>query len=373
MPNYRRTIPILLIALLACLLIGPRHAQAAPRPQIEIFVDTDIGVDDAVAIAWLLKNRSANVIGFTTVTGNATAENATQNLLTLLDVAHRQEIPVTVGASAPLELPASHIGAFTHGPSGLWFSQVPHDISGLPHDAPKAIADAAVAHSGMTLLALGPLTNVALAAQRYPSAMANVRVVSLAGSLGPGNSTPVSEFNAYFDPKALDIALESHLNVTLVTHDAFKQMTVDSAEFAQQLNEDGGALGQLLASALAPYFASVTQGAGGPAQIPDVVAAIYAVRPELGTPTSGLVDVATADGLTRGLTVIATTTNAKVTMIASDAEMSALVDRLFSEPGFNLFAALIEILMRRPDNAQVVLDVKDKQMANILTRDLTHR
>jgi inosine-uridine nucleoside N-ribohydrolase len=138
-----------------------------------------------------------------------------------------------------------------------------------------------------------------------------------------------------------------------------------------QLEEDGGALGQFLASALPPFFAASTEGAGGPAQLPDAVAAIYALRPDLGTPTSGLVDVATADGLTRGLTVIATTPNAKVTMIASDAEMSTLVDRLFSEPGFDLFTALIEILMRRTDNAQVVLDIKQNQMANILRRDLT--
>src|SRR5262245_18153557 len=213
MLTIRRTIPLLLVALLVSLGIGPRNAGAAERrATVDIFVDTDIGVDDAVAIAWLLQNRSANILGFTTVSGNTTAENAAKNLLTLFDAAHRQ-LPITVGSAGPLVLPASHIGAFTHGPSGLWFSQVPHAISGLPNDAPAAIAAAAHAHPGMTLLTLGPLTNVAQAAQRFPADMAGVHVVALAGSRGPGNTTPVSEFNAYYDPHALDITLNSGLDV----------------------------------------------------------------------------------------------------------------------------------------------------------------
>jgi inosine-uridine nucleoside N-ribohydrolase len=327
-------------------------------------------VDDAVAIAWLLNDRSADVLGFTTVAGNTTAENATQSLLTLLDAADRHP-PVTIGADHPLVYPFSHLGALTHGPSGLWFSQAPHDLHGIPHDAPAAIAAAARANPGMTLLALGPLTNLARAAQRFPAEMKRIHIVALAGAHGPGNRTPVAEFNAFGDPQALDILLKKHLNVTLVTQDAFDQLKVDSAAFTQALKQAGDPLSTLLAAALEPYFVASSQGAGGDVGLPDPAAAIYMLRPELGVATSSLVDVATDAGLTRGQTVIATDPNSKVTLIADDAELSALADRVFNEPGFDINAALGEILARRPDNASVVLTANGKAMARVLERELT--
>jgi inosine/uridine nucleosidase len=372
MMALRRTTLLILLALLASIGVGNFSADAARRQSpIKVFVDTDIGVDDATAIAWLLQAPEANVVGFTTVMGNTTVENATQNLLTLLDAEH-SHLPVTIGAAAPLAVPFSHVGALSHGPSGLWFSQVPHNLQGIPRDAPAAIAAAARANRGMTLLTLGPLTNVAQAAQRFPHDMAGVHIIALVGSRGPGNRTPVAEFNAFGDPKALDIVIESGLDVTLVTLDAFTQVQVDSVKFPQKLNQKGGAVGQLLAAALTPYFQAETQGAGGQASIPDAAAAVYALRPDLGTATSGLVDVATDNGLTRGQTVMALDPNAKITMIADDAELSALADRVFSDPNFDLNAALFQILSRRPDNAKVVLVVKGRAMTDLLEQGLTH-
>jgi inosine-uridine nucleoside N-ribohydrolase len=359
--------------LLASLCIGVFSASAAPpRTPVKVFVDTDIGVDDATAIAWLLGNHAADVIGFTTVAGNTTVENATQNLLTLLDTAHRQ-LPVTIGAAAPMEFPLSHLGMFVHGPSGLWFSQAAHDLTNVPRGAPAAIAAAARANPGMTLVALGPMTNVAQAAHDYPADMAGVRIIALAGTRGPGNRTPVAEFNAFADPQALDILLESGLGVTLITQDAFDQVKVDSAAFPQELSANGGQIGQFLASVLQPYFTASTLGAGGEVAIPDAAAMIYALRPELGTPTPSLVDVATDAKLTRGQTVIATDPYSKVTMIADDAEMSALADRAFTDPTFDINAAMFTILSRRPDNAQVVLSVKGPAMARLLERGLTQQ
>ncbi len=374
MVTVRRTTLLVLLVLLASIGVGNFSADAAlHRAPVKVFIDTDIGVDDATAIAWLLQEQSTNVVGFTTVMGNTTVENATQNLLTLLDAAHRRQLPVTIGAAAPLTVPRSHVGALSHGPSGLWFSQVPHSLSGIPTDAPAAIAAAARANGGMTLLALGPLTNVAQAAQRFPQDMARVHIIALVGSHGPGNRTPLAEFNAFADPQALDIVLESGLDVTLVTLDAFEMVQVDSVKFPQKLNQKGGAVGQLLASALTPYFQAETQGAGGNGTIPDAAAAIYALRPDLGSATSGLVDIATDSGLTRGQTVMALDPNAKVTMIADDAELSALADRAFTDPNFDINAAIFAILSRRPDNAKVVLVVKGRAMADLLEQGLTHR
>jgi inosine-uridine nucleoside N-ribohydrolase len=373
MSKLRGTPLFLLVLILGSLLAGAFSADAAlRRPTVKVFVDTDIGVDDATAIAWLLNERSVNLVGFTTVAGNTTVENATQNILTLLDVAQRN-VPVTMGAAAPMVYTHSHVGAFTHGPSGLWFSQALHDLSAIPRDAPATIAAAARANPGMTLIALGPLTNLAQAAQRFPADMAGVHIIALGGARGPGNRSPVAEFNAFGDPQAFDIVLESNLDVTLVTLDAFSQVKVDSEKCSQKLTQHGGAMGQFLASVLTPYFLAETQGVGGEAAIPDAAAAIYALQPELGTATSSLVDVATDAGLTRGQTVMAIDINGKIFMIADDAELSALVDRVFREPGFDINAALGAILARRPDNAQVVLDVKGPAIARELERGLTQR
>src|SRR5258705_13318709 len=115
MVTVRRTTLLVLLVLLASIGVGNFSADAAlHRAPVKVFIDTDIGVDDATAIAWLLQEQSTNVVGFTTVMGNTTVENATQNLLTLLDAARRR-VPVTMGAAAPLTFPRSHVGALSHG------------------------------------------------------------------------------------------------------------------------------------------------------------------------------------------------------------------------------------------------------------------
>jgi inosine-uridine nucleoside N-ribohydrolase len=363
---------ILLVVALFVAGIGYAEPASAARsrPTLPVFVDSDIGVDDAVAIAYLLKSREVNVLGFTTVSGNTGAENAANNLLALLDVMEVEE-SVTIGALAPLELPASRTGAFVHGPDGLWFAAPPQDLSGLSRDAPAAIAAAAQANPGMTLLTLGPLTNVARTVQQYPGALAGVKIIALAGTQGPGNSSAVSEFNAYFDPHALDIVLESGLDVTLITLDAFSTVTFDSAEFPEGLAEEGGAVGQFLAQPVAAYMLAQTQGAGGQVAIPDVAAVGYLLRPALGTASTGLVDVAKSEELTRGQTVIALTLGQRLAMIAGDAQLSLLADQLFSVPGFDLNQALGLILAQRPDNARVVLEVRGRAMARLAENALT--
>lgn len=372
--QHIRTRLLLILVVFFSFSVGTWGASAAEhqRSPTRVFVDTDPGVDDIVAIAWLLKNPSIQVLGFTTVAGNTSVENGTQNLLTLLDVMG-QNIPITVGATAPRVFPASRLGAFIHGPTGLWFSQVPQDISDLPHDAPLAIADAARANPGMTLLALGPLTNIAEAVERFPNEMSSVRLVVLAGAKVGGNRTPVAEANAFADPQALDIVLEHGLDVTLVTYDAFKELTIDSVEFPQELAESGSELGQFLAGVLEVYGQVNTQGAGGKISIPDAVAAIYVARPDWGTATPSLVDVAVDGGLTRGQTVMASDFNTKITMISDDTELSMLADLAFSDPNFDMAAAFAQILMSRPDNAKVVLDIKENAMRQALIRGLTQR
>jgi inosine-uridine nucleoside N-ribohydrolase len=366
---------LLALLLMAGLAATSQPAAAAPadlpRPAVSVFVDTDTGVDDAVALALLLRTRTVNLVGISTVAGNTSTDNAAKNVLTILDAAQRS-VPVTVGAPAPLAFPASHVGMFAHGPDGLWFAQRPHDISGLPHDAPAAIAAAARANPNLTLLAIGPLTNVAQAVQRYPQDMANVSIVALAGAQVGGNRSPIAETNAFNDPQALGIVLNARLKLTLITLDAFKQVTVDSVDFPKLLAASPDPLAQFLAQPLAAYGAALTSNAGGPVEIPDAVAALYVTMPSIAAPQSALVKVSTDAGLTRGQTVIATAPNLTVEMIAGDAELSALADGVFSgqvDPN----AAIGAILAREPDNARVVLALRNHRDGNWLRDGLLGR
>jgi inosine-uridine nucleoside N-ribohydrolase len=357
----------LLIVLIA--VVAPVFA-ARPEPAVQpVFVDTDTGVDDAVAVAWLIEQRRVQVVGLSTVFGNTSNTNAARNLLTLFAAAGRS-YPVTIGAAAPLSLPATGTGALVHGPDGLWFAQQPLPIDTLPTDAPAAIAAAARAHPSLTIIALGPLTNIALAVQQYPADLAGVRVVALGGAQVGGNRTPVAEFNIHADPHALDVVLQSAVALEIVTLDAFTQVTVDPKRFPEQLARRGGPVGRLLAAALGPYFQVQLANGVTSVSIPDAAAVIYALQPTTAVATSALVRVAAADDFTRGQTVIATTINDRVSLIADDAELSALAAQAFTTPGFDLGAALFAIVSREPDNAIVVLDVFERAMVRLLERDL---
>ncbi|MEN9936291.1 MAG: hypothetical protein RLZZ387_2870 [Chloroflexota bacterium] len=325
-----------------------------------VFVDTDVGVDDAVAIAWLL--RAAKVIGFTTVFGNSSVEDATSNLLTLLHAAGFCHLPVAVGAAAPLVGARPRITTLIHGVDGFWGAQGSYDLVRLPHDAPSAIAAAARTYPAMTLVALGPLTNVALAVERFPADLAGVRVVALGGAWRGGNMTPVAEFNIYADPHALERVLAAGLRLELVTLDAFDRVVVDPEPFAQALAERCGPAGELLASMLPPYFGAVASLDGVPS-LPDVAAVVYALNPDLGTASPALVRVVTERCYAYGQTIFGFAPAERLRLVASDEELNALVE---AAGGLDLEAAVREIEQGARDNALVVCDVDGAAMAELL-------
>jgi inosine/uridine nucleosidase len=221
---------------------------------------------------------------------------------------------------------------------------------------------------GLTILALGPCTNLALAVQRYPEALAGVRVIALGGARHGGNATPLAEFNVYADPHALAVVLDSALQVELVMRDAFDRVEVDGTRFVERLGDTGGPVGQLLAHVLVPYCRMAALGGNAPT-IPDAAAAIYALHPDLGTATSALVQVITDEGYARGLTIVADSLAYRVSLIAGPNEISELALN-FTAPGFDIEATIAGILQRRPDNAQVVLDVDGREMARLLEQTL---
>jgi len=374
---------VFLIGFVFVLALSGMAASPVTKPKppaIKIVIDADTGVDDAAAIAYLLSNPSkVNILGITAVAGNTTVENAANNDLILLDTAQRTDIPVVVGAAGPLVLAASHQGMFVHGPDGFWFTSYnfpPHDLSVLSHDAPGFLCSHAQA--GVTLLALGPLTNVANAVQACPAQMNLYKIVWMGGAksvLDEGN-TPVSVFNPWFDPDAAKIVLDAPgISLTMVTSDASRTVTVDTAVF-DKLAAHGTALGKLIAPALKQYaslFAKPT-GRHGRLRVAmyDPATAVLAIHPEFGTAQPGLVTIQTPDGPARGQTIFAFSFADHLSVLASDAELSAIADQVYSDPNFDLNAALGAILVRKPDNAQVILTVDSTKISQEWLSGVTH-
>lgn len=334
--------------------------------RMPVFVDTDPGCDDALAIAWLLQRPEIEVVGLSSVFGNSSIQNTTANLLTILE-ALECDTPVTAGASGPLVYLRTGAGALIHGPDGLWGNQQAHEIETVPWGAPGAIAAAARSHPHLTIIALGPLTNVARAVQAYPEDLFGVRLVALAGAQGAGNITPAAEFNAFADPHALAVVLESQLRVELVTRDAFQALRLDRRS-ARRLEYECGPAGKLLARILDGYMQVVNNGDGTYA-VPDAAAAIYALHPHLGLTVSATVRVVTEGDLTRGQTIIATTEQHQATLALGPSGVEQMAVSA-SAPGFDYETALREASARAPHNATVVLAIDATAMGALLDEGL---
>ncbi len=345
------------------------QAKKTPPPVIPMVIDADTGVDDAAAIAYLLtRSDLVNILGITAVAGNTSVENGANNALLLLQTAQRTDIPVVVGAAGPLVLAPSHQGMFVHGPDGLWFTSYqypPNDLSGLSHDAPGFLCSKAAA--GVTLLALGPLTNVANAVQACPEQMKLYKIIWMGGAKsvdGEGN-TPVSVFNPWYDPDAADLVLHAGVSMTMVTTDAARTATIDPTIF-DKIAAKGNALGKFIAPSLKQYASQFAKPTGRHGKLRvamyDPAVAVLAAHPDWITSQTGLVMVQTPDNVTRGQTVLGFSLGEHMAMLASDAELSAIADQVYSNPNFDLFAAIGPILYRQPDNAQVVLTLDSNKI-----------
>lgn len=349
--------------------LTPATTPNGTRP-LDLVINTDAGVDDAAALAWLLsqKDYPVNILGIGTVAGDTTVDNATNNVLTVLDTLGQQNIPVAVGAAAPLSEPLSRTGSLLHGPDGFWGTgaEHPHDLSSLSHDVPSFYRDLAQTHPGATLLSLGPVTNLARTLEQYPDAMRSFKqIIILGGAKNGGNITPNAEFNIWQDPEAANELLSAGLPITIVPLDAFNKFTLTSSNL-QTLQTQGSQAAKLIAGPLKNYAVAQTSlGGATDASIPDVAAAIYAVDSSLGTTQSALVKVVTQPGLARGETDIGLTLIERVSLIASDAELSQLADQVLSDPTFDLSTALGDILAREPDNATLVTDIEQARMREL--------
>jgi purine nucleosidase len=191
--------------------------------KIPLLIDTDPGVDDALALLMAFSDPDHDVIGLTVVAGNVGLEHTVANALKLCEVAGREDIPVFPGCDRPL-LHAADDAAFVHGTDGFGDTGYAPAVRGAEREhAALAILRASHAHAGRLLLvALGPLTNLALAVRLDPTLPARVgRCVVMGGAVtGHGNMTPSAEFNIGYDPEAAAIVFEAFPRIELADWEA---------------------------------------------------------------------------------------------------------------------------------------------------------
>jgi inosine-uridine nucleoside N-ribohydrolase len=268
-------------------------------PAERILLDCDPGHDDAIALLLALASPELELLGVTTVAGNQTLEKTTANAIRVLDFAARDDIPVAAGAERPL-VRDPFVAAYVHGETGLDGPDLPPpQREPLARHAVDFLAERA---TGATLVAVGPLTNVALLLAGHPQARPN-RIVLMGGSIGLGNVTPAAEFNIWADPEAAARVFASGLELTMVGLDVTHQALLLGAD-VERLRASGRT-GQMVAELYDFFhrFHRDTYGfAGSP--IHDAVALAYAFRPELIETKRCHVAIECGSELTRGRTVV---------------------------------------------------------------------
>jgi inosine-uridine nucleoside N-ribohydrolase len=222
---------------------------------IKLIIDTDPGVDDAVAILMALAVPEIKILGLTTVGGNVPLARTTRNALALLQAAGRSEIPVAKGASRPLRGRFKYAPQF-HGPGGLSHRLPDPSVGPVTKGAVEFLYDQLTADEPgeVAVVALGPLTNIAQLLWERPFALEQAKnIIVMGGAVNaPGNVTPKAEFNIYSDPVAAEVVLAGGLPITLVDLAACRQVGI-SREQAMGLRSDHP-MGRLTLNMLQGWF-----------------------------------------------------------------------------------------------------------------------
>lgn len=203
----------------------------------KIIIDTDPGVDDSMAIFFALRSPELDVIGLTTIFGNVHTDLATTNALRLLEIAGRADIPVAKGVDNPLTRPYEGPVPLVHGEDGQGNIYLPPPTTRpISQTAAAFIIEQVMSAPGeITLVPVGPLTNIALALRLEPRIAANVKEVVLMGgnALVPGNRMPTAEANVYNDPEAADVVFGANWQVTMVGLDVTHRVNLTLDHMAQ--------------------------------------------------------------------------------------------------------------------------------------------
>ena len=271
---------------------------------IPVILDVDPGYDDALALMLACGAPELEVRAVTTVAGNVSLEKTTRNALRVLSLIGYVNVPVGAGAEAPLARPL-HTAQHIHGESGLDGPELPGPAFAPDgRGAVRLIADIVEASAeSVTLVPMGPLTNVATFLEEHPHLKDNVsRIVLMGGSVGPGNTTPAAEFNVYVDPEAASVVFGSGLPVKMVSLDVTRE-AITGPEEVRRL-QSLGRVGEVAAE-LVTFCAGVYRGGDRHGGLPvhDAVAVAAVVEPGLLKTCPMRVEIECQSELTRGETV----------------------------------------------------------------------
>jgi pyrimidine-specific ribonucleoside hydrolase len=302
-------------------------------PATPVIIDADPGLDDALALLLALGSPEVNLIGVTTVAGNTTLANTTANALRILELAGRTDVPVAAGAARGLIREAPRTAEHVHGGDGLGGLPLPppstHPVKAHAVDfiAERLLASA----EPVTIVAIGPLTNIALLVATYPAAAACIgRLVVMGGVARGGNSTPTSEFNVWSDPEAAYRVFAAGLPLTMVGLDVTDRSVVTPRDVDALRN--GGHIARFVADAVDFYsrFHQARYGTTDTYQH-DALAVAEVIAPGIVRTSHLYVEVEYGPGLTRGTTVVdvhGVTGHAPNTRVALEFDHPRFVDLL---------------------------------------------
>ncbi len=266
----------------------------------KIIIDTDPGHDDAMALMLAIKSGLFDVKAITTVCGNSTIENTTRNARWVLELLDRKDIPIYSGAGRPLN--RELIQAVVHGESGLDGIN-PTNEANLTNNAVDKIIEIVDNNKNVTLVTLGPLTNIALAIQQNPDVMEKVQeIVMMGGAIRvPGNKNRVAEFNIFVDPEAANIVFNFPVKKTMVPLDACNDIKFYLEDFEKIEN---GTLRDPLLKMMEPYIRNISGDEGVQAALMyDPLTIYYLISSENCETIELNVKISTSKELTRGMTV----------------------------------------------------------------------
>lgn len=275
---------------------------------MKIIIDTDPGQDDALTILLALASPELHLLGVTTVSGNVDVRQATVNALKTVELAGRPDIPVHMGAERPL-LRAPVNATHVHGRTGFEGADLPPpSIAPAREHAADFLIRSVMEHEpgAVTVCAIGPMTNIALALSREPALRGRLaRIVAMAGAFSEvGNITPSAEFNVYADPHAAAIVLASGVPLVMAPLDLTHTLHTSAARlarFAALPNKVGPVVADWLR--FEKRFEATKYGTdGGPLHDPNTV--MWLLRPDLYQGREVNVRVETGSELTMGMTVV---------------------------------------------------------------------
>ncbi len=315
-----------------------------------IWIDTDPGIDDAIAISAAAAARDRlNICGISAVAGNQTIEKVTVNAMWLTQILGLLDVPVVRGAAGPL-IRESRPAGDIHGEYGLGYIAPGNITRELTSDQGAAYIYHAVSklpeEEKVTVVPMGPLTNIALLVRAFPDIRDRIdKIVLMGGSTQSGNITATAEFNIWQDPEAAEIVFQSGIPVVMCGLDVTKECVLTKEDIEKL--EEGNKLHRTLARILRFYFESPAYKGMDAVSMHDSVPIMYVLHRELFTGEMHYMHVSCTEDMCRGMTVVCDGPN---TYSEKDSRKNVNVLKKADREGFR--AKLMEALLSLGNSMQ---------------------